>query len=172
MKKRNFFLVVSVMLIFIAGLFSCSSKSDKNNETSNVQSGGSANFHSNSFTFEDLKMKLHTSDKKVVLINFWATWCGECRAEMPDLVEFYDKYKDKVLLIGLSLDESPDEVKKFMELSSVNFPVYLAGKKLVQHLMINAIPVTYIFKNGKYVNYHMGRYPYSMLKKDVDALLK
>ena len=169
MKKSRICLLMFIVLLFLTGLFSCSSKSeDKNLATSKTLS----NFHNNSFTFEDLKRELHTTDKKVVIINFWATWCGECRNEIPDLVQFYDEYKDKVLLIGLSLDESPDNVKKFMKLSKVNFPVYIAGKKLVQHLMINAIPVTYLFKNGKYINYHMGRYSYSQLKSDVDSMLK
>jgi thioredoxin-like negative regulator of GroEL len=168
MKRSGIAIIIFTLAMLIIGLFSCSSKSGENNKSGNNLS----NLHTKSFTFEDLKRELHTTDKQVVLINFWATWCGECRAEMPDLVEFYNEYKDRVLLIGLSLDESTDSIKKFMKLANVNFPVYPAGKKLVQHLMINAIPVTYLFKNGKYASYHMGRYSYSQLKSDVDSLLK
>src|SRR4051812_44729312 len=47
---------------------------------------------------------------KVVLINFWATWCPPCRAEIPDLVALQDKYRDTVQIIGVSEDEAPPEV--------------------------------------------------------------
>ena len=166
MKKSKLLVIVSLVSLLTMAIFACSNKQESSSKE-NVK-----NLTFKSFTFEDLKRELHTSEQKVVIINFWATWCPECRAEMPDLIEFYDKYKGKVKVIGLSLDESVDELKNFMQLSHVNFPIYIAGKKLVQHLMINAIPVTFLFKNGKYVKYHVGKYSYSDLKKDVDNLLK
>src|SRR5262245_23663661 len=51
---------------------------------------------------------------KVTLINFWATWCGPCRAEIPDLVALQDRYRDRLQIIGISQDEAaPDVVKRF-----------------------------------------------------------
>src|SRR6516225_11184893 len=57
------------------------------------------------------ELSLEVYKGKVVLLNFWATWCGPCRAEIPDLIELQSKYKDKLTIIALATDEDePDEV--------------------------------------------------------------
>jgi thiol-disulfide isomerase/thioredoxin len=164
--KRILILIFFVSIFFTAFL-SCSNKQD--NTPVKVSTENILNLKD--FTMNDLKEVLHTSDKKVIIVNFWATWCPECRTEIPDFVEFYDKFKSEVKLIGVSLDESKDELKNFIKIANINYPVFLADKKLVQHLMINAIPVTFLFKNGKYVKYHVGRYSFTELKKDIEELL-
>ena len=153
-----------MLSLIMFSLLSCSNKPE--------QKGSVKNIELKTFTFEDLKNELKNKKTDILIINFWATWCGECRKEMPDLIAFYDKFKDKVKSIGLSLDESKDDVRKFMEIAKVNFPVYMSSKKLTQHLMVNGIPVTYIFKNGKYAKYHIGQYQYFELKEDITNLLK
>ncbi len=168
MSKKLIGIYIIVISLLLTGLFSCSSKQ----ETSDTGKNAEQKIVLKNFSMEDLKNLLKNDKKPVILINFWATWCGECRKEMPNLIEFYDKYKDKVTLIGLSVDNSKEAVKNFMELAHVNFPVYMSDKKLAQHLMVNAIPVTFLFKNGKYVKYHIGSYSYSQLTSDVDSLLQ
>ncbi len=168
MIKKKFAILFVLLFLVFSGVFSCSSKKEA------TESNGKKNSKEivlKNFDMNELKNLLKNDTKPIILLNFWATWCSECRKEMPELVEFYDKYKDKVTLIGLSLDDSKEEVKNFMKLSHVNFPIYMADKKLSQHLMINGIPVTFIFKNGKYVKYHLGSYSYSQLTSDVDSLL-
>src|SRR5215472_16960641 len=64
---------------------------------------------------------------KVILLNFWATWCGPCRAETQDLIELQNKYKDSLQVIGLAVDVDDEaEVKSFVESSGINYLVAVA----------------------------------------------
>src|SRR5215510_726537 len=78
------------------------------------------------FMLDGTSTNLHDllGNNKVVLINFWATWCGPCRKEIPDLVALQNEYKDKGLeVIGLSVDDPGDkaEVKNFPREFSINY---------------------------------------------------
>ena len=83
--------------------------------------------------------------KKVVLINFWATWCPPCRGEIPDLVKLQKKYKSKFLIIGVSFDEDAKTVVSYIGENGVNYPVIMVDSKLEQaYGGIEAIPTTFI----------------------------
>jgi len=96
---------------------------------------------------------------KVVLINFWATWCGPCREEIPTLVALQAHYKDKVVVIGLSVDDRPAaEVRDFAKQFSVNYPIAIAPDAVQQQFGgISAVPATFVVspKDG-IVTRHVG----------------
>ncbi len=105
----------------------------------------------NTFKIEDKK-------GKVVLINLWATWCGPCRAEMPELVAMQEKYRDKGFeVVGLDTDdESVEEIKAFAEKMKLNYQLgYADGKMLSEFIKItrlSGIPQTMIVnREGKMV---------------------
>ncbi len=98
---------------------------------------------------------------KVIILNFWATWCPPCRMEIPDFVALYDKYEEEgLLIIGVNLDKGDTRaVKQFSENYSINYPVVLGNVDVTQSYGgIRAIPATFIIdKDGnireKYIGY-------------------
>ena len=96
---------------------------------------------------------------KVVLVNFWATWCGPCRQEIPDLVALQARYRDALLIVGLSIDERPPaEVKQFADQHGINYPVAIANEGLQKAFGgISAVPATYVVNpEGGIVQRHLG----------------
>jgi thiol-disulfide isomerase/thioredoxin len=96
---------------------------------------------------------------KVVLINFWATWCPPCRAEIPDLIALQEKYRDRVQIIGVSEDEAPVEVvKKFVADHKINYPVVMTTPEIEKLFPgIGALPTSYIVdRESRVVQKHVG----------------
>ncbi|MGE3956520.1 MAG: TlpA disulfide reductase family protein [Vicinamibacterales bacterium] len=96
---------------------------------------------------------------KVVLVNFWATWCPPCRAEIPDLVKLQEKYKDRLVIIGVSEDEiPPEEVKAFAVGQKVNYPIVMATPELQKIFKgVSALPTTFVIDpEGKIQQRHVG----------------
>jgi len=82
---------------------------------------------------------------KPVLLNFWATWCGPCRIEMPFLQEIYEKWTGKELvLLAVNLQEDPGKVREFVESAGYSFPVLLTdGNEVPLSYNIRGIPATF-----------------------------
>jgi thiol-disulfide isomerase/thioredoxin len=87
---------------------------------------------------------------KVVILNFWATWCPPCRKEMPSMETFYQRYKDKGLeFLAVDLGERVDAVQKFIASNGYTFPVLLDGDRKAGGLYgVVAIPTTFIIDRG------------------------
>lgn len=114
------------------------------------------------FGMVDLDGRRHASTDwrgKVVVLNFWATWCGPCRAEVPDLVALQEKYRDRLLVIGISEDEgSVDIVRQFATQYRVNYPIVMKTPELDALFPgISALPTTFMLDTeGAIVQKHVG----------------
>jgi cytochrome c biogenesis protein CcmG/thiol:disulfide interchange protein DsbE len=111
---------------------------------------------------------------KVVLLNFWATWCGPCRAEIPDLVELQNKYKDQLQIIGLVVDdEDQDAIKKFITEFGINYPVAVAPDELrMQYGGIAALPTSFVIDaEGRVVQKHEGLRDPVLYEVEIRSLL-
>jgi thiol-disulfide isomerase/thioredoxin len=114
------------------------------------------------FTVTDLNGRTISSADlrgKVVLVNFWATWCPPCRAEIPDLIKLQDKYRDKLVVLGISEDEvPPDEVKAFVAEQKMNYPVAMTTPALAKIFRgVSALPTTFVIgRDGKLEQRHTG----------------
>jgi thiol-disulfide isomerase/thioredoxin len=114
------------------------------------------------------------SHGKVILLNFWATWCGPCRAEIPDLVELQNKYKDRLQILGLVVDDDdPDAIKEFAERFGINYPVAIAGDEIrMQYGGIAALPTSFVLDSeGRIVQKHEGLRDPLLYETEIRALL-
>jgi thiol-disulfide isomerase/thioredoxin len=115
-----------------------------------------------SFTLKTLDGGTISSDTfrgKVTIINFWATWCGPCRAEIPDLIALQRKYPDHLQIVGISEDEVPaDEVKQFALAQKMNYPIAMTTPDIERLFPgISALPTSYIVdREGRIVQRHQG----------------
>ena len=112
---------------------------------------------------------------KVVILDFWATWCPPCEAEIPGFVELQKKYGDKgLVIVGVSLDEQgPAVVKPFMQQFGVNYPIVMGDEKIVEDFGgVTAIPTTFIIdKAGNIVKKHIGFAPKENFEEEITPLL-
>jgi thiol-disulfide isomerase/thioredoxin len=111
---------------------------------------------------------------KVVLINFWATWCPPCNEEIPEMIALANKYKDTLQIIGVSMDDDPPEtVRAFARAKKMNYPVVMGSDKLSdEYGGIPALPTTFVLDtNGRVVQKHMGLYPPEVYDDEIHALL-
>lgn len=110
---------------------------------------------------------------KVVIVNFWATWCAPCREEIPELKRLVETMpEDKLTLLGVSLDSSRGMVERFVERFKINYPVFVGGQDIIEAYSIMAIPRTVIYSpQGERVFSHEGYMNMAMLKRVVGNYL-
>lgn len=111
---------------------------------------------------------------KVVLLNFWATWCGPCRSEIPGLIELQSKYADRLQVVGLSTDEGPAEnVKQYAERMRINYPVGIATSEVERKYGgILALPTSFLLDSqGRVVQKHIGLWDRAYFELEIRALL-
>ena len=130
------------------------------------------------WALKDVNGAAVTSDQfkgKVVVIDFWATWCPPCRAEIPGYVELVKKYgKDGLVIVGVSMDEAgPGVVKTFSEKFGVNYPMVMGDEKMLAAFGgIEALPTTFLIdRNGQIRDRKVGSEPTEEYLKKIVAVL-
>jgi peroxiredoxin len=111
---------------------------------------------------------------KIMILNFWATWCPPCRAEIPDFMKLHETYKDKnVVVLGVSLDSGLGPVKRFVRTQKLNYPVLMGNGKLVAELgNFSAIPQTFIIdEEGRIHTQFRGLVKFEELEKKLNTLI-
>jgi thiol-disulfide isomerase/thioredoxin len=110
---------------------------------------------------------------KVVIINFWATWCPPCREEIPDLIALQSKYKDKLQIIGVSQDSgSLDEVRRFAISHGMNYPIVMSSPEIEKLFPgIYALPTSFVVdRDGRIAQKHIGLLNASLTEMETQAL--
>jgi len=133
------------------------------------------------FTLKDMNgvdVKLASFKGKPIVMNFWATWCGPCRAEIPSLVELNKQYGEAgmdVVILGISVDDPIEKLKPYASQMHMNYPVLVgAGRDDVQDAFgpLWGIPVTvFIDRDGKIAKKHSGIASKEQFEQEIKALL-
>ena len=109
---------------------------------------------------------------KPIVLNFWASWCGPCKMEMPEIQKFYDKYGQQIHFLLVSVDESLDAAKTLISDSGYTFPVYFDTTSVGAYTYgASSIPLTFfIDAEGNLTAYYMGAMSESILQQGVDMI--
>lgn len=116
---------------------------------------------------------------KVVVLNFWATWCGPCQVEIPILNELYSTYgKDKLMVLGVAINSGSEEkIKKFADDYDMAYPVLYGTDREIEEIVhmygsFSAIPTTFLInQKGEVTNYYMGAQSTRTFEEGIDHLL-
>ena len=163
MKKYFFVIIVLVMIMTSAFSFFSGCKAS-GNDSSSID-----------FTLDDLdgnEISLSDFRGQIVVLNFWATWCPPCMAEIPDFVETFNEYRDKdVQFIGVS-DEDISTLKKFAADYNINYPILIDDKNIMAIWGIRAIPTTFILdRDGKIVFENIGMMTREQIRNAIEDVL-
>jgi len=130
------------------------------------------------FTLPDLssnRITLSSYRGRVVLLDFWATWCDPCRDEIPRFVELQDKYRDRGLeIIGVSMDDSPEPVREFQQKFKMNYTIVMGNAKLGElYGGILGLPAAFLIgPDGRIYSKHLGATDASVFDKEIEGLLR
>lgn len=96
---------------------------------------------------------------KVVIVDFWATWCPPCRAEMPVYVDLYKKFADRgLVIVGISLDgQGPGVVKKFVDSMGITYPIVMGDEDVTSAYKVQVMPTTFVVsREGRILHSKIG----------------
>ena len=161
---KHIYLIVSFLSIQFATEISKEQLDKIDDVTSDINKA--PNFILNSV--RDSVIVLDSLKGKVVLINFWATWGGPCRMEIPDFNELYEKYNEKGLeILGISISDSKDQLINFLKSYKVDYPVLYGDSINMQKVLLDyggvySVPMSFLIDTeGSFLRI----YPGAILKK-------
>lgn len=181
MKK----IFISGMVLSFLLLFGCNKNASEINKNNTDTVGGNkvtenSNAESNKapeFTLvgpSGKTVSLSEYKGKVVIVDFWATWCPPCRKGIPDLIDLQSQYGNKIAVIGISVDtDTKDQVAAFAKQNNINYTILYASQDVVQSYgNIESIPTSFIIdKKGNIVNQFVGLTPKEIYVQEIKKLL-
>jgi len=145
MKNRYFLLLVALAVMIFLSL-ACGQK--KAEPTGSIGSEA-ADFSLINLVGEEVTLEQFKG--KVIMLNFWASWCGPCKAEIPDFIKMYDKHqKNGLEIVGIALSSgSAESIKQFVDKWNINYPILTGDEKYLQDLTnkyggIRGVPTTFL----------------------------
>jgi len=122
---------------------------------------------------QDLRLSAYRG--KLVLLDFWASWCAPCREETPHLIDLQNKYGDRGLqIIGVSMDDSPDPARVFYQQFHMNYPVVMGNAKTGElYGGVLGLPIAFLVRrDGRIYAKHIGATDPSVFDREIATLLQ
>ena len=122
----------------------------------------------------DVAVNMADYKGKVAIVNFWATWCGPCKIEIPDFVKLYSEYKDKgLVIVGISIDDSPEQLQSFMKEFNMNYPVLQMTPDVESAWgPFYGYPTSFVVaRDGSICTKHLGPATKEQFEREIKALL-
>ena len=130
------------------------------------------------YTLKDMngaEVKLSSYKGKIILLNFWATWCEPCKYEIPDLISLQEQYADDLVVLGFSVDDTPEQLKAYAAEYKVNYPMLVgSGHENIQDAYgpMWGIPVTIVIaRDGTIARKQSGIRTREQFEREIKALL-
>ena len=170
----KYFFVLAIILSVSAYSYDLRNQSTETNVIVTLKDDKAPEFSLKSVDGKTVKLSDYKG--KVVIIDFWATWCPPCRKGIPDLISIQNEFKDKVVIIGISLDREKTikDVPGFVKNNGINYPVvYGDDKVIIDYVGIQSIPTSFVVdKNGTVVDMHVGLVSKDTFVNKIKELLK
>ena len=187
-NNKSFFVLLAVLVIVIAGAWflydslgsQFSTAGLASQETTTPEDAADTSATAQNFTVTDLQgnpVELQDFSDKPILLNFWASWCGPCKSEMPDLEEAYQKYGNDIHFLIVNLTDGSRETvasaSAYIQQQAYSFPVYYdTTMEAAMAYQTYSIPVTYfIGAGGVPLAYYTGAMSADILQQGIDLLL-
>lgn len=170
---RKWAIVAAVGVVIIAGL-----TVGRHNHGSSAGTGSAKETLAPDFTLSQLDgqpLRLSSYRGKIVLLDFWATWCEPCREEIPHFIELQNKYGQRGFqIIGVSMDDTPDPVRTFYQQYHMNYPVVMGNSGIgEQYGGVLGLPIAFLLdRDGRITAKHIGAAKPEAIEKEAIALMQ
>lgn len=176
LNRNNMIIIVLLLVVALTLGYTWATGDDDSIDTNDIQESDQL-IPAPDFELTDLdgnSVRLSDFKGKYVFLNFFATWCGPCKEEMPDMELIHEKYKDDVVILAVNLGDSPGTVADFVDEYGLTFKILLDEEQQVgSQYQVSGIPTSYfIDTEGNFIAGHMGTLTYEAMEETIQNMMK
>jgi peroxiredoxin len=168
-------ILIMVAIVVAAGIYEMSHRRSGTSKPGGISSPGNPAPEFSLTGLDGKPLRLADYQGKVVLLDFWATWCVPCRAEIPHFVDFQNQYREQGLqVVGISMDDDAKPVREFYQQFKMNYPVAMGTDKMAAaYGGVLGLPITFLIgRDGRTAAKYIGETQMPVVEAEVKSLLE